>query len=310
MTKKKGFERRSSRHWRWLKNKAVTLSLSFVWYWYTQSLSSWRVYSSTWISVRPAKNSIRWCWRSLRISWVRMGMSGSCSLSLLMIFVLCNPVRDSVLISSLCSFIAALRSEGCVIGGARPWLLSTLRIHSFQPPKATKWRRTASNGHPTWRLAVPRRWKSSLTRDLYVPPRSHCINTLTTSSFFFSVRNEVSAHPLGPVKAFRSAIAAAREGHIGAFEGGSIHSSRSSGSPILGTNKSSSCCCCCIGSACACACCVCDDIWSDPKGVIGEKEGPAGEAVEVLGSIVAMVVVIGVVNAEDPILTLWWWCLG
>jgi len=25
---------------------------------------------------------------------------------------------------------------------------------------------------------------------------------------------------------------------------------------------------------------------------------------------VAMVVVIGVVNVEDPILTLWWWCLG
>jgi hypothetical protein len=41
-----------------------------------------------------------------------------------------------------------------------------------------------------------------------------------------------------------------------------------------------------------------------------EKEGLAGEAVEVLGSIVAMVVVIGVVNVEDPILTLWWWCLG
>jgi hypothetical protein len=50
--------------------------------------------------------------------------------------------------------------------------------------------------------------------------------------------------------------------------------------------------------------------WGDPKGVIGEKEGPAGEAVEVLGSIVAMVVVIGVVNVEDPFLTLWWWCLG
>jgi hypothetical protein len=32
----------------------------------------------------------------------------------------------------------------------------------------------------------------------------------------------------------------------------------------------------------------------------------AGEAVEVLGSIVAVVVVIGVVNVEDPILTLWW----
>jgi len=48
----------------------------------------------------------------------------------------------------------------------------------------------------------------------------------------------------------------------------------------------------------------------DPKGVIGEKEGPAGKAVEVLGSIMAMVVVIGVVNVEDPILTLWWWCLG
>jgi len=101
------------------------------------------------------------------------------------------------------------------------------------------------------------------------------------------VRNEVSAHPLGLVKAFRSAIAVAREGHIGASEGGSICSSRSSGSPIPGTNKSSSCCCCCINSACAyaccaCACCVCDDIWGDPKGVIGEKEGPACEAVEVL----------------------------
>jgi hypothetical protein len=32
-----------------------------------------------------------------------------------------------------------------------------------------------------------------LTRDLYVPPRSQCRNTLTTSSFFFYVRNEVSA---------------------------------------------------------------------------------------------------------------------
>ncbi len=129
------------------------------------------------------------------------------------------------------------------------------------------------------------------------------------------MRNEVSAHPLGPVKAFKSAIVAAREGHIGASEGGSIRSSKSSGSPIPGTNKSSSCYCCCIGSACACACyacayCVCDDIWGDPKGVIGEKEGPAGKAVKVLGSIVAMVVVIGVVNIEDPILTLWWWCLG
>ncbi len=112
------------------------------------------------------------------------------------------------------------------------------------------------------------------------------------------------------MKAFKSAIAAAREGHIGASEGGSIRSSRSSGSPIPGTNKSSSCYCCCIGSACACAYCVCDDIWGDPKGVIGEKEGPVGEAVEVLGSIVAMVVVIGVVNVEDPILTLWWWCLS
>jgi len=28
------------------------------------------------------------------------------------------------------------------------------------------------------------------------------------------VRNEVSAHPLGPVKAFRSAIATTREGHL------------------------------------------------------------------------------------------------
>jgi hypothetical protein len=154
-----------------------------------------------------------------------------------------------------------------------------------------------------------------LIRDLYVPPRSQCRNTLTNSSFFFFVRNEVSAHPLGPVKALRSAIATAREGHIGASEGGSIRSSRSSGSPIPGTNKLSSYCCCCISSACACACCacaccVCDDIWGDPKGVIGEKEGPAGEAVEVLGSIVAMVVVIEVMNVENPILTLWWWCLG
>jgi len=112
------------------------------------------------------------------------------------------------------------------------------------------------------------------------------------------------------VKAFKSAIAATREGHIGAYEGVSIRSSRSSGSPIPRTNKSSSCCCCCIGSACACACYVCDDIWGDLKGVIGEKESPAGKAVEVLGSIVAMVVVIGVVNVQDPILTLWWWCLG
>ncbi len=39
------------------------------------------------------------------------------------------------------------------------------------------------------------------------------------------------------MKAFKSAIAAAREGHIGASEGGSIRSSRSSGSPIPGTNK-------------------------------------------------------------------------
>jgi hypothetical protein len=31
---------------------------------------------------------------------------------------------------------------------------------------------------------------------------------------------------------------------------------------------------------------------------------------KVLGSIMAMVVVIGVVNVEDPFLTLWWWCLG
>ncbi len=287
MTKKKGFKQRSSRHWRWLKNKAVTLSLLSVWYWYTQSSLSWRVYSSTWINVRLARNLIRWCWRSLRISRVRMGMSGSCSLSLLMIFVLCNPVRAFSLISSLCSFIAAFRSEGCMIGGARPWLWSALRIHNFQPPKATKWRRTASNGHLTWRLAVPLRRKSSLTRVLYVPPRSQCKNTLITSSFFFFVRNEVSAHPLGPVKAFRSAIAAAREGHIGAFEGGSIRSSRSSGLLIPGTNKSSSCCCCCISSACACAYCacacyVCDDIWGDPQGVIGEKEGPACEAVKVL----------------------------
>ncbi len=315
MTKKKGFERKSSMHWQWLKNKVVTSSLSSVWYWYTQSPSSWRVYSSAWIGVRPAKNSIRWCWRSLRISWVRMGMSRSCSLSLLMIFVLYNPIRASALILSLCSFIAAFHSKGCVIGGVGPWLWSALRIRSFQPPKAMKWRRTASNGHPIGRLAVPRRWKSSLTRDLYVPPRSQCRNTLTTSSFFFSVQNEVSAHPLRPVKAFRSAIAAAREGHIGAFEGGSIRSSRSSGSLIPGTNKSSSCCCYCIDSTCAyaccaCACCVCDDIWGNPKGVIGEKEGPASEAVEVLRSIVAMLVVIGVVNAEDPFLTLWWWCLG
>jgi hypothetical protein len=56
---------------------------------------------------------------------------------------------------------------------------------------------------------------------------------------------------------------------------------------IPGTNKSSSCCCCCISSACACAYCacacyVCDDIWGDPQGVIGEKEGPACEAVKVL----------------------------
>jgi len=214
-------------------------------------------------------------------------MSGSCSFSLLMIFVLCNPLRTSTLISSLCSFIAAICSEGCVIGGARPWLWSALRIHSFQPPKATKWRRTASNGHPTWRLVVPWRRKSSLTRDLYVPPRSQCRNTLTTSSFFFFMRNEVSAHPLGPVKAFRSAIAVAREGHIGASEGGSIHSSRLSSLPIPGTNKSSSCCCCCISSAYACACCacaycVCDDIWGDLKGVIGEKEGPTCKTVEVL----------------------------
>ncbi|CAM6074237.1 unnamed protein product [Sphagnum tenellum] len=102
-----------------------------------------------------------------------------------------------------------------------------------------KWASNLATGGPRWR-------KSSLTQDLYVPPRSQCKNTLTTSSFFFSVRNEVSAHPLGPVKAFRSAIVAAREGHIGASEGGSIHSSRSSCSPIPGTNKSSSCCCCCI----------------------------------------------------------------
>jgi hypothetical protein len=45
----------------------------------------------------------------------------------------------------------------------------------------------------------------------------------------------------------------------------------------------SSCCCCCIGSACACVCCacayyVCDDIWGDSKGVIGEKEGPTESA--------------------------------
>jgi hypothetical protein len=54
-----------------------------------------------------------------------------------------------------------------------------------------------------------------LTRDLYVPPRSQCRNTLTTSSFFFFMRNEVSAHPLGPVKAFRSAIAAVRLAYTG-----------------------------------------------------------------------------------------------
>jgi hypothetical protein len=36
---------------------------------------------------------------------------------------------------------------------------------------------------------------------------------------------------------FRSTIAAVREGHIGASEGGSICSSRLLGSPIPGTNK-------------------------------------------------------------------------